>query len=366
MDRISWWRTSFGEAEARRIGDAIVHEHISQGPVTEEFERQLAAFLGVPYVLATTSGSVAELLALLALGVGPGDEVIVPNRTWIATAHAPMILGARAVLIDVEPKRPIIDPSQIERAITPRTKAIVPVHLNGRSADMAAIRQVAEKHGLRVVEDAAQALGSRNSAGLLGTQSDIGFFSLSVAKIIATGQGGFVATRDERLYESIRLVRTHGVSDVIHAQWTRLGFNFRFNDILAAIGLEQLKRLPERIEALKAVYARYAAAMPEIPFLRWIPVDVASGEIPIYIEVLCRERDRLMAHLEEHGIQCRPFYPDLDCAGYLQSKGDFPHSRVYGHSGIFLPSGPAQPLENVDRVIDVLRRFKGKDWLPHE
>lgn len=366
MDRISWWRTSFGEEEARRVGESIAHEHISQGPVTEEFEHRLAEFLDVPHVLATTSGSVAELLSLLALGVGPGDEVIVPNRTWIATAHAPMILGAKAVLVDVEPHRPIIDPEGIERAITPRTKAIVPVHLNGRSANMDAVRRLAEQHGLWVVEDAAQALGSRNRSGLLGTQSDIGFFSLSVAKIIATGQGGFVVTKNERLHQALRAARSHGVSDVIHASWTRLGFNFRFNDMLAAVGLAQLNRLPERIERLKAIYARYASAMPDLPFLRWIPVNTESGEIPIYIEVLCRERDRLIGHLAEHGIQCRPFYPDLDEAPYLGCRGEFPRSRVYGRFGLFLPSGPAQPLENIDRVVDALRKFEGKEWVDDE
>ena len=182
QNRVSWWRTSFGEEEIQRIGNSIRNEHVSMGAVTAEFENQLAAFLGVPHVVATTNGSTAILMALMAAGVGPGDEVIVPNRTWIASAHAPKLLGAQAVLVDVEQTRPIIDAAKIESAITSRTKAIIPVHLNGRSADMRRISLLAKKYGLFIIEDAAQALGSKNADGFLGTQSDIGCFSLSVAK----------------------------------------------------------------------------------------------------------------------------------------------------------------------------------------
>ena len=224
----------------------------------------------------------------MAAGVGPGDEVIVPNRTWIATAHAPKLLGAKVVLADSEADRPIIDVSAVQRCITKHTKAIIPVHFNGRSANMREINRIAGDHGIWVIEDAAQAFASRNREGFLGTQSRIGCFSLSVAKIIATGQGGFVATKDAALSDKLRLIRTHGVSDVLHASWTQLGFNFRFTDILASIGIVQLKRLPERIAKLEAIYARYAAAMPSLPFLHLVPVKIESGEIPIYIEVLCR------------------------------------------------------------------------------
>lgn len=357
---IRWWRTSFGDQEVSRIAESIAQEHVSQGPVTGEFERRLAAYLQVPHVVATTSGSMAELMALMALGVGPGDEVIVPNRTWIATAHAPMILGARVVLVDVEPARPLIDVNQVEGRITSRTKAIVPVHLNGRAAAMDAIHDVARRHDLFVIEDAAQALGSRNHNGLLGTQSDVGFFSLSVTKLVATGQGGFVATRDEALYRRLISIRTHGVSDVINASWTRLGFNFRFNDILASIGLAQLDRLPARIDRLKEIYARYAAAVPAISFLRLIPVNVELGELPLYIEVLCEERERLVAFLAERGIETRPFYPDLGVADYLRDRGDYPNSRVFARRGLFLPSGPEQSLESIDRVIEALRDYDGR------
>jgi dTDP-4-amino-4,6-dideoxygalactose transaminase len=357
MAQISWWRTTFGEEEIRRITCAINQEHISQGPVTSEFERQLGDVLNVPYVVATTSGSMALLMALWAAGIGPGDEVIVPNRTWIATAHAPLLLGAKVVLVDVEEKIPIMDVTQLESAITPRTKAIIPVHLNGRSVNMHEVQRIAKKHNLAVIEDAAQALSSRNEDGLLGTQSDMGCFSLSVAKIIATGQGGFIVTREESFYRKLVAMRTHGVSDVVNASWTHPGFNFRFTDILASIGLVQLKRLPERIEKVKLIYARYSEAMSDLPFLKLIPVNIEAGEIPIYIEVLCPERDRLVEFLADRGIQTRPFYPDLNLAPYFKNTGRFPCSEVFGAQGLFLPCGPEQPMENICSVLDALYEF---------
>jgi len=358
MNKISWWRTDFGEEEIRKVSESIANEHLSQGPVTEEFEKGIANTLDVPYVAATTSGSMSILMALIAIGIKPGDEVIVPNRTWIATAHAPLILGAKVVLVDVEPKQPIVDVKQIESKITPRTKAIIAVHLNGRAAYMKEINRIAKSHRLIVIEDAAQAFCSKNEDGMLGLQSSMGCFSLSVAKLISTGQGGFVVTKDEALYERLKAMRTHGVSDLINVSYTQMGFNFRFTDIQASIGVIQLKYLNERIEKVKAVYRKYESRINEFSFLKLIPVNVEAGEIPIYIEVLCPERSKLMQFLAERNIQTRPFYPCLNMASYFENKDIFPNSAVFGTQGLFLPCGPGQSLENVDRVFEALNAFK--------
>jgi perosamine synthetase len=358
MTRISWWRTSFDGNELCRIKEAMANENVSQGPVTAEFESRIAQELGVPYVVATTSGSTALLMALIAVGVGPGDEVIVPNRTWIASAHAPYLLGAKVVLVDVEAERPVMNVTEIESKITPRTRAIIPVHLNGRSVAMDEIIRIADSHHLYVIEDAAQALCSRNALGFLGTQSQAGCFSLSVAKLISTGQGGFVVTGDRAIYEKLCTIRTHGVRDVIHASYTEFGFNFKFTDILAAVGLAQLDRLAERVTKVRAVYTRYAEALEDLSFLKLIPVNLDAGELPIYVEVLCPEREKLMRFLASRGIQTRPFYPDLHQATYLDNSGSFPHSEIFGQEGVFLPCGPEQSLENVDEVLAQLRQFR--------
>lgn len=350
--QISWWRTSFGEEEIRRVTESIRGECVSQGKVTRQFEQEIEDFLQIKHVIAVSSGSIALLSALIAVGIKPGDEVIVPNRTWIATAHAVKLLGAKVVLVDVEGDRPIIDVNQIAKVVTSRTRAIIPVHMNGRSADMRRIREIASKYNLFVIEDAAQAIASKNGDGFLGTQSDIGCFSLSVAKTIATGQGGFVVTNNDRLAEKLRAIRTHGVENIKDpGKWVMAGFNFRFTDVLASIGIEQLKRLPSRIEHLRELYYTYKDGLQDSPF-KIIPVDIEAGEIPVYNEFLIDNRQWWINNLEKLGIETRPFYPDIDQAGYLEvSFHDYPNSRKYGSSGIYLPSGPTQSLDDVRSVI---------------
>lgn len=357
---ISWWRTSFGEEEIEKLRQAVLNEHISAGPVTEEFEKKLAQILHVPYVAVTTSGSAALLLALMALGIKRDDEVIVPNRTWIATAHAALMIGAKVVLVDVQADIPVMDVSQIRKKITSRTKAIIPVHLNGRSVDMSKINKIAKEYGLYVVEDAAQAFYSKNMKGFLGTQSDVGCFSLGVTKVISTGQGGFLVTRDKKIYEKIKFVRNHGVTDIFTDTWNQMGFNLKFTDLLASFGLVQLTRLPKRIEHLQAIYERYKKALYGLPFLKIVPTKLSVGEVPLYAEVLSDRRTELVDFLKSRNIQVRPVPPSLDISNYIDHDGHFPHSKIFAEQGVYLPCGPEQPLENVDAVINVLRQFNEK------
>lgn len=357
---ILWWKTSFGEEELNRIAESFRNKNISQGKVTEEFEQKLSEFLGIKYVVATSSGSAALLLSLMAIGIRPGDEVIVPNRTWIATAHAPYLLGAKIVLVDVELNRPILDVSKVEEQINSKTKAIIPVHMNGRSVHMEQLNAIAKKYNLFVIEDAAQAIGSQNSSGYLGTQSDIGCFSLSVAKTIATGQGGFAVTNDQDLAYKLRAVRTHGVENVKDPKtWAMPGFNFRFTDILASIGIEQLKILPERLEYLKEIYRTYLEGLKDLP-INCIPVNIEAGEVPVYTEYLVNSREDFIDCLAKAEIDSRPFYPDLDKASYFpQGNKDFPNSRKYGLKGIYLPSGPSQKIDNIKFVIEEIKKIYG-------
>ena len=361
VENISWWRTTFGQEESQRLADSLSHEYVSQGPVTAEFEAKFANALDVPYAVATTSGSVALLMALMALGVGRDDEVIVPNRTFVATAHAAILVGAKVVLADVEYDYPNIEVDQVKNKITSRTKAIMPVHLNGRASDMDGLNQLATEHGLYVVEDACQAMFSKDSVGFLGTRSHAGCFSLGVTKLISTGQGGMVVTKDEETYERLKLVRNHGVPDTFAGTYQQAGFNFKFTDLLASIGLVQLDRVAARVAHVNKVYQRYAVGLAqfETPFLQLIPVDLAGGEVSLYIEILCPERDELMAYLEAQGIQTRPFHPDLHLSPHLGNSGEFPNSKRFGEQGVFLPCGPDQSLANVDRVLEALGGYRG-------
>jgi perosamine synthetase len=356
---IEWWRTSFGTEEIRCLAKSISEEHISQGPVTAEFEAKFAKALNVPYAVATTSGSVALLMALMALGIKPGDEVIVPNRTFIATAHAALMLGAKVVLVDVRPDIPALDVSQIKRKITRKTKVIMPVHLNGRAVNMEGVGKIAEEFGLKVVEDACQALLSRNSSGFLGTQSDAGCFSLGVTKLLSVGQGGMVVTRQKEVCEKLKLIRNHGVHDTFSANYQQMGFNFKFTDMMASIGLVQLNRRQERVKHVKNIYQKYNSAIADFcaPFLKIIPVKISEGELPLYIEALCTDRPRLMRYLNSHSIRTRPFLPNLHLSPHLNNRGSFPQSQSFHHQGIFLPAGPSQSLRDVDRVVTALWRY---------
>lgn len=356
---IDWWKTIIGESEIQSVANAIRGGHLSQGPVTEAFERQLADTLGVAHVVTVPSGSAALLLSLMACGVRPGDEVIVPTRTFMATANAALVLGATVRLVDVEAGRPVIDPDRIEAAINDRTRAILPVHLNGRAANMPRILALARKHGLRVIEDAAQAFCSRAPDGTaLGTIGDLGAFSLGVTKLITTGQGGFVTTRDETLAEQLRKLRNHGSITPLPGRYDEFGFNFKYTDIQAAMGLCQADRLTDKIDRHKAVYRHYCDGVKGLKGVEILPVDLARGEIPLWIEVLCMDRDAVVAHLRQRGIAARPFLPNLSDAAYLRTEGDFRNGRRFADHGLTLPCGPDQPEDNIARTVDALHEME--------
>lgn len=340
---------------------AVRNEHISAGPVTEALEAEIARALDVPYAVVTTSGSAALFLALQAVGVRRGDEVIVPDRTWIATAHAVLLAGAKVVLADVRSDIPTLDVERLKEKITPRTKAILPVHLNGRAVEMDKVHALAAEHGLRVVEDACQALFSRDSGCCLGTQSDAGCFSMSVTKLISTGQGGFAVTKDKAVYEQMTALRNHGVADYFADRWNQFGFNLKFTDLLASFGLVQLAKAAERVAVLQAIYEKYRNGLVGLRSVKLLPSRVAAGELPLYAEVLCTERERLVEFLAARDIQTRPVPPNLDISDYIENDGNYPNSRRFAEQGMYLPCGPGQPLENIDRVIEAVAQFAPRE-----
>ncbi len=359
---IPWWRIEFGSAEVNAVSRAIRDECISQGPVTRLFERRLMEHLGVRHVVATSSGSAAIAMSLMVLNVGRGDQVIVPNRGWIATANAVQLLGAEPVFADVEKKRPVLEVRALEKLITKRTKVIVPAHLNGRSVRMAPIHRLAREHGLSIVEDAAQALFSKNGKGYLGTQGDLGCFSLSMAKICSTGQGGFVVTNDDHIAYRLRAIRTHGVENVIDpgAWGSELGFNFRITDVQSSLGLVQLSKVKRRLEKVNRIHSLYKEGMSSCSGISIIPVATQAGEIPIYNEVLCADRDGLIKHFSSYNIETRPFLPNLASAEYFYSdESGLTCSQRFAQQGCTLPSGPGQKMQDIDYVVQTARKFSG-------
>ena len=359
-----WWRVDFGEAAARAAFDAVEGRFMTLGPITRQFEERMAYLLGVPHVIATSSGTAALTLALLEAGIGPGDEVIVPDRTWIATAHAVLLLGATPVFADVEADRPVLDVEAFKAAAGPRTRAVLPVHLNGRAVDMPALRREAEQRGILVIEDACQALFSRSQeGGYLGCHSRCGCFSLSIGKAISSGQGGFVTTHDGEIARRLVMARTHGTSDITMAHWEMPGGNFRMWDLPAAIALTQLDLLEKRTADLHRVYQRYQQALRRFAFLELLPVRTELGELPLYVECMSRERARIVEHLAAAGIQARPYYANLDTAPQFSRRAgvSYARSQKYADECFVLPCGPDRGDDEIDRVIEVLSTFPGSD-----
>jgi perosamine synthetase len=354
---IPFWMTAIGEEERAAVNKAMENRQYSAGPVTAEMEAEISRALDVPYVLCTTSGSMAMMMGLVATGIGPGDEVIVPTRTFIATAHAASLLGAKVVLVDSSADNTNMDVGEVAAKITSRTRAIMPVHLNGRSCDMTAINALAESHGLVVIEDACQGIFSRGKEGFLGTLGDAGCFSFGMVKLVSTGQGGAIATRRKDLYETLKAMRNHGVADVVSHTYLMPGHNFKFNDIQASIGLWQVRRGLEKVSHVNAVYKRYREALEDLPFINILPVDIEGGEAALWTEVTSNDRDALMFYLAENGIQTRKFIPCVHTAPHFQGQGSFPNSDRFNNIGFNLPCGPDLPIEFVERTIEALKSY---------
>jgi perosamine synthetase len=343
---IPWWSTEFAGLEKANVCAAIDARCISQGRLTREFEEKLAERLGVPYVVCTTSGTTALTMALMACGVGAGDEVIVPDKTWIATAHAVMMAGAQVRLCDTEPTRPVMARSDPHLMGGLRTKAIMPVNLNGR------LNEVVHHGESSIIEDSCQAFPQP-------PRGDIACYSLSTAKIIATGQGGFCATRSEALYRELKALRTHDVADAMVPQilqWRRFGYNFRFTDIQAAIGIAQLTRLDVRIERLREINRLYLERLPTDRR----PLRHADSEIPLYNEIVLESletQEELRDFLAAREIEARPFYPLLHTAPYLKSPGPFPNAERFAY-GLVLPSGPTQTNADILKVCQAIETYR--------
>jgi len=353
---IASWNIEVGEPEIESIGQAIRNRKVAQGSVTEEFQDKLAEMLGVAHVSCTTSGTAALMLAYLAIGLKPGDEILIPDRTFVATMNAAMMLGVNVQLVDVCADRPLLDPARIEARITPRTRAIVPVHQNGRAADMDAIQAIADKHNLAVIEDAAQALLSKLGDRYLGTCARFGCFSLGMAKLLTTGQGGFIACHTTADYHHIQKLKNQGVFDVTRGSYYGMvAGNFKFTDIQAAVGLAQLRRMPVRVERQQQIYHAYRRGLASVGCLRNVEVYTDRGELPLRAEYLCTDRARFASMLAERGVPVLLQPPSLHESPLVSNQPEFVNSEVYSRHLLTLPCGPDQPLSNVEQVIAIIQ-----------
>ena len=296
-------RPQMGEEEKQRVWDAMASGALAQGPRVKEFEEAFAAFIGAQHAVATSSGTTALHLALLGYGIGEGDEVITVPFTFIASANSVLYTGARPVFVDIDARDFTIDVGQVEAAITPRTKAIMPVSLYGQPADMPAIVDIAERHGLAVVEDACQAHGAGIRDRRSGTWG-AGTFSFYPTKNMTTGEGGMLTTDDGELADRVRLLREHGMKVRYHHDV--VGYNFRMTDLAASIGLAQLPKLAGYNERRRAIAARYDAELRGV-----VTPSVRDGVTHVYHQYTIRvkSRDDFAERLRERGVGSAIYYP---------------------------------------------------------
>lgn len=355
--KIHWWCTEFGELEKNNIISAFDGRHFSLGTETRKFEQAFAKKLEVPFAVATPSGTASLTMALMAAGIEPGDEVIVPALTWIATAQAAAILGVKVVLVDCLPNSPLLDPDEVRKKITPATKAIIPVHYNGRPCLMDELFALGRQNGITIIEDACKAMFSCTPKGYLGTIGEMGCYSLGLVSLISTCYGGVVVTRDKEMYNRLLLIRDHGIIRGENEKYQVMGFNFKFSDLLAAMGIAQINRLDEKLNHLYEVYKRYEIGLASLPFIKIIPVDIKMGQVPLLIDVESQYATEIITYLKLHDIETVRLHPPLHHAAYFNDNDGYPYATRFAQEGFNLPCGPSQPLENVDRCISLLHEW---------
>lgn len=361
--RIAWWQPELGQAERERVLQVLDSNYINDGDVTDEFAREIASIVDAKFGVAVTSGTAAIYLSLVALGIGHGDEVIVPDITFIATANAVTMTGATPVLVDVDPSTLNISVPALEGAITRKTKAVVPVHVSGRGALMEEILALCENHGVAVVEDAAEAFHSSFRGRYLGTFGKTGCFSFSPNKLITTGQGGVIVTNDETMFERLRIlkdqgrpVRGTGGADVHDA----IGFNFKMTNLQAAVGLGQLEKLRARLHRLRSTYRIYRDELSGTADIHILPFDIETGEQPQWVDALAERRDELDTFLAQNGAGCRRFWLPLHTQKpYRRDDSAFPNSTRLGQKAIWLPSAFQMTDDDVRIVCRFIKKFYG-------
>ncbi|WP_338413227.1 DegT/DnrJ/EryC1/StrS family aminotransferase [uncultured Sphaerotilus sp.] len=369
-----------GDEEIAEVIDTLKSGWVTTGPKARRFEQDFAAFLGEPGIeaIAVNSATAGLHLALEALGIGPGDEVITTTHTFTATAEVVRYLGADVRLVDIDPTTMNIDPAAIEAAITPRTKAIIPVHYAGMAVDMDAVLAIARRHGLKVVEDAAHALPTTHGGRLVGTlDSDITVFSFYANKTITTGEGGMAVTRDPALAARMKVMRLHGINRDAFDRFTAKvpswyyeivapGFKYNLTDIAAAMGIHQLRRAQGFQQKRAQLAALYDALLADLPLI--LPPRPAAGEVHswhLYVLRLTDDapigRDALIEALYAAGIGCSVHYIPLHLHPYWRERydlqaSDYPHSQRAYERMLSVPLYTRMTEEDVRRVAAALRQ----------
>ncbi len=349
-------RPDIGDEEVSAVSDVLRSGMLAQGKRVAELEARWADYCGVKHAIATSNGTLALMSIFAGIGLAPGDEVITVSHTFAATANAILSTGAMPVFVDIEPDTYLIDAARIEAAITPRTRAIVPVHLFGLVADMDMITALADRHGLAVVEDACQAHGATfrgRRAGSFG----FGAFSLYATKNMTTGEGGFITTDDDHLADWFRLYRNQGMRS--RYQFEMLGYNYRMTDLNAAIGLVQLDKLDRNTARRREIAAGYDRAFADLPIKTPITPEGRTHVFHQYTLDVGSQRDAIVADLREAGVGADVYYPiPVHRQSYIMERGlhaDLPLTDAAAARTLALPMFPGLTPAEQTTVVDAVR-----------
>lgn len=372
-DKVDFFRHNLGPQEKEALLQVLEGLFITTGGACAAFEEQFAAYLGAPRAVTVSTGTAALELALMALEIGPGHEVITTPMTFIATSNVCLELGATPIFVDVEPATGNLDAAQVEAAITPATKAIMPVHLYGAMCDMRALKAIADRHGLKIISDCAHAIESRRDGLGSADLADAACYSFYATKNITCAEGGAVAVHDDALAERLRMLRMHGMSKGAadryvgkfqHWDMLELGRKANLPDLLAALLAPQLKRIEERWQRREEICQRYEqafAALPGVDFPR-PPQGSKSGRhlFTIWVE----DRDRFLAELQARSIGVSVNYRAVHLLTYYRQRfgfkpGDFPVAEGIGDATLTLPLFPTMEDWEVERVIEAVSEVSG-------
>lgn len=359
---------SLGDEELKNVIEAVKSGWISsKGKFIPEFEENFAKYCNCKYGVATSNGTTALHLALTALGISKGNEVIVPDLTFIATANAVTYCNAKPIFVDCHPEYWGIDPEKIEEKITKNTKAIIPVHLYGHPCDMDPIMDIAEDYKLYVIEDAAEAHGSEYKSKKVGSFGDISCLSFYGNKIITTGEGGMCLTNDGKLAEKMRILRDHGMNPNKKFWHDVIGFNYRMTNMQAAVGLAQLQRLDEFIEKRRQIAKWYEDGLKELaekemitlhPEMKWAKCVYWMYSILISRDKFGITRDELIQLLEKRGIETRPFFYPISVLPPYKAYNETPIlAKSISSKGLNLPSSPTLEKNEIDYITETCTKI---------
>lgn len=369
--KVDFYRHDLGAAEAASVTETLQSVFLTTGPKTTAFEKRFAGMYGLDYGVGVSSWTMGNFIALKALGVGPGDEVITTPLTFVATANTVLYCGAKPVLVDVEPGTGNMDVAALAKAITPRTKAILPVHLYGQMCDMRAIHAMAQKHNIAVLEDCAHCVEGERDGIKPGQLSTAAIFSFYATKNLTCGEGGAIITNSKELYDKLLVYRLHGMNksaaDRYHSTYKHwdmelLGWKCNMNDLQAALLLPQLDRLESNLDRREAIAARYVAGLSGVEGLSWPSVlpNTKHGRHLFTIWVAPDRRDNLLSSLQQRGLGVAVNFRALHLLKYYREelgyhRGMYPIAEHIGDSTITLPFYPLLKDEEIDYVIEQVR-----------